>query len=219
MDVNGGLVIEDLRVDFGAHPVFAGLSLAVGPGVTWLRGPNGAGKTTLLRVVAGALEPQRGSLRIAGVCRARDPYGYRQRCFLAGGEVPDLPWLTVPEYLELHVGLYGPATAQALAGHRAALALPVGGAQRLTALSLGQRQKLQLAIGLSVPTPLLLLDEPFNALDEAAIAYLRAHLRRASVERQRTILLTSHADPDLPGIGEARLVPGAAGAAIHQRPA
>lgn len=76
------LCVEQLHFAWpGAAPLFDGLSLQAGPGLTWVCGDEGVGKTTLLALIAGALAPQAGRLEAAGTDRARDPDGYRRQVF------------------------------------------------------------------------------------------------------------------------------------------
>src|ERR1700684_4030578 len=94
--------ITDLTRQFGRTPAVAGVDLRAGPGVLGLLGPNGAGKTSLLRMMATALPPTAGSLRLLG----RDPaaYGPRREIRRRLGYLPQdagyYPGFTVTEYVE-----------------------------------------------------------------------------------------------------------------------
>ena len=68
----------------------------------------------------------------------------------------------------------------------------------MSTLSLGQHKKVQLALALALPVRLLLVDEPFNGLDTAAVLYLRAQLAARAANQDCCIVLTSHLDPQLP---------------------
>lgn len=67
--------------------------------------------------------------------------------------------------------------------------------QALSTLSLGQHKKVQLALALALPVRLLLLDEPFNGLDAAAVEYLRGQLEQLGARQDVCVLLTSHLEP------------------------
>jgi ABC-type multidrug transport system ATPase subunit len=196
MDMN--LQVEGMAFHFDTRSVFAGFSATLGPGITWLRGANGRGKTTLLKLMAGALAPHAGTIRMNGVDSERDALAYRSASFYCGGETPDLPWLTVQEFLDLHVALYPAAEARALDAQLAAFGIRDVLPQAVSTLSLGQHKKLQLALALALPVTLLLIDEPFNGLDAAAMAYLRAQLAQRAAAPSSCIVLTSHLDPQLP---------------------
>jgi ABC-2 type transport system ATP-binding protein len=201
MELSPLLKIDGLRFHFDTRPVFADLSLALGPGVTWLRGANGKGKTTLLKLLAGALAPNAGTISMDGVDSAASPLAYRLRAFYCGGETPDLPWLTVAEWLALHLALYPATSRPALDAQLAAFGIMEVLPQAVTTLSLGQHKKLQLSLALAVPVTLLLIDEPFNGLDAAGMAHLRGELERRAAARETCIVLTSHLDPQLPVTG------------------
>lgn len=190
------LRIESLGFRFATRAVFDGLLLALPSGITWLRGANGKGKTTLLKLLAGALDPGSGAICLAGLDSMRDPLAYRLSSFFCGGDSPSMPWLTVRELLDLHLALYPAAHAPLLASHLQALGVADTLAQPVTTLSLGQHRKVQLALALTLPVRLLLLDEPFNGLDLQAVRYLRAELA-ARAKAPDAIILTSHVDPQL----------------------
>lgn len=191
------LHITSLSFRFDARLVFDQFSAALGPGITWLRGPNGQGKTTLLRLAAGSLAPHAGSIAFAGVDSAAAPLAYRLNSFFCGGDVPELPWLTVQEFIDIHVALY-PATDDArIAAQLAAFGISQVLQQPLSTLSLGQHKKVQLTLALALPVQLLLVDEPFNGLDAAAIAYLRTQLEQRAADGNTCIILTSHVDPQV----------------------
>lgn len=192
------LRIDALDFRFDARPVFSGFSATLEAGITWLRAPNGKGKTTLLRLAAGALVPQSGSIRLDDLDCARDPLAYRLHSFFCGGDTPELPWLTVQEFLDIHMDLYRAADGAQVAAQLAAFDIAEVLPQRLHTLSLGQHKKVQLSLALALPARLLLVDEPFNGLDAAAIGYLRQQLASRAARQDCCIVLTSHVEPDVP---------------------
>lgn len=192
------LHIEHLDFHFATHSVFQGCNLQFGPGVTWLRGANGAGKTTLLKLAGGALLPARGAIRLDDVDSGAMPLAYRALAFYCGGDLPALAWLQVHEFLDLHLALYPGSDQSLLNDELEAFALTPTLQQSITALSLGQHKKLQLALALALPVRLLLIDEPFNGLDAAAMAHLRARLADPVRLARQCIVLTSHLEPQLP---------------------
>ena len=192
------LTIDALHFHFDARHVFTGLSATLPPGITWLRGANGKGKTTLLKLAGGALAPHAGSIRLGALDAVLQPLDYRLASHFCGGDSPDLPWLTMREFLDLHMALYPHAQADALNAQLAAFGIMDAMGQTVATLSLGQHKKLQLALGLALPVALLLVDEPFNGLDAAAMATLRAELAARAGAASQCIVLTSHVDPQLP---------------------
>lgn len=191
------LRIDAIAYHVATHSVFNSLTQDIDAGLVWLRGPNGAGKTTLLKLIGGALLPAAGRLLIDGIDSVATPIDYRLRVHYCGGDVPGLPWLRAREWLDLHVALYRTVPLEQLNGRLAAFGVARVLEQPLNTLSLGQHRKLQLALALTLPVRVLLLDEPYNGLDAAACALLDAELRARIATTQDGILMASHSDPGL----------------------
>ena len=162
-----------------------------------LLGPNGAGKTTLIKVLATLLLPTSGSAKVAGLDVVTQAQSVRERIsMVSGGEHSGYGLLTVREQLWMFSQFYGLPTAPALA--RIDELLRVVGLyderhRRVSALSSGMRQKMNLVRGL-VPDPdILFLDEPTVGLDVGAARDIRAYIQNWIRETPgRTILLTTH---------------------------
>lgn len=197
------LAIDQLNFEYAGHPhagrpLFRQLSLQLEAGITWLRGDNGAGKTTLMKLMAGALLPHAGSISVNGINSTREPLAYRRQLHYCGGDTPALPWLTVRELFDLHLALYPGTDAAGLNAQLDAFHLHGVLEQPVTTLSLGQHKKMQLSLALALPVAVLLIDEPFNGLDTAAVAYLRTQLADPARRARQCTVLTSHVEPDLP---------------------
>ncbi|MBI4729316.1 MAG: ABC transporter ATP-binding protein [Acidobacteria bacterium] len=175
-----------------------GVSLDVRPGELFgLLGPNGAGKTTLIKVLVTLLLPSSGSARVAGLDVVADARRVRELItMVSGGETSGYGLLTVREQLWMFAQFYG------IPGRRAraridelleVVGLGEEGDRRVSALSSGMRQKMNLVRGL-VPDPeILFLDEPTVGLDVGAAREIRAYIKRWIGEKpNRTILLTTH---------------------------
>lgn len=176
------------------HPgrwLFTGLDLELAPGLIWLQGPNGSGKSTLLRLLGGVLQPSAGRLSLAGVDAAMDPLGYRRELFWCGPDGIALDHLRADEYLGLLAGLFPRWQGERLPALLDALALTPQLAQRVGALSTGTQRKLQLAAAAVAGTAGVLLDEPLNALDQAARPCVLALLDEAR-QGPRIWLVASH---------------------------
>jgi heme exporter protein A len=170
------LSFDGLRRRFGRLPVLEGVSGEVAAGgVLAVRGPNGSGKSTLLRCLAGLLSVERGEIRAEEEGRTLPAPDRRRRVgFLA----PDLALydeLSVAENLELFARLRGCSAAAGLALARR-FELPPGRPWR--ALSSGMRQRLRWAWALLHEPRLLLLDEPFQNLDDEGERVARDLLER-----------------------------------------
>ena len=161
-----------------ARPVLDGVDLELVDGsVTWLSGDNGAGKTTLLRVACGLLAPERGTVRVRRFDLDAEPRECKRRLgFLAAGSSGLYARLTARQQLEYWARLaFVPAReregAVASALERFGLAALAG--HRLDRVSMGERQRVRLAMAFLHEPDLVLLDEPRNSLDSAGLELLR----------------------------------------------
>jgi ABC-2 type transport system ATP-binding protein len=162
-----------------------------------LLGPNGAGKTTLIKVLVTLLLPTAGRAKVSGLDVVTQAQQVRERIsMVSGGEHSGYGLLTVREQLWMFSQFYGIPTRIALA--RIDELLKVVGLfeernRRVSALSTGMRQKMNLVRGL-VPDPeVLFLDEPTVGLDVGAARDVRAYIKEwIRGKPGRTILLTTH---------------------------
>jgi NitT/TauT family transport system ATP-binding protein len=196
-----GVTLSFPRRDGGRLPVLDGIDLAIdGGGIVALIGPNGSGKSTLLRVIAGLLAPDGGAVTIDGdPITDPDP-----RIGLVFQEPRLLPWRSADENITYPLELAGwpPArraerveTLVELVGLEAA-----GRANRPAELSGGQRQRVALARALALEPEVLLLDEPFSALDALSRERFDLELLRLWEGAGSTIVMVTH------NIAEAILV-------------
>jgi len=148
--------------DGSPSPVLQGVDLTVAPGeVVVVLGPSGCGKTTLLRIIAGLLRPECGTVRVAG--RAPLP-GQDSAIVFQGYRL--LPWKTVAQNIgfALHA-LPAPQREERVARYLDLVGLAKFAGAYPAALSGGMRQRVALARALACQPRLLLMDEPFAALD------------------------------------------------------
>jgi NitT/TauT family transport system ATP-binding protein len=171
---------------FGTGPVVLDdVSLDVAPGeFVCLIGASGCGKSTLLSILAGLEQPTRGSVSVAG-----------DRAALMFQESALLPWLTAGGNIELALRLTGVPRAERKAGVERLLALVrLEGAakQRPHELSGGMRQRVALARALAQRSPVLLMDEPFAALDAITRDVLHEELARVWQETGVSVVFVTH---------------------------
>lgn len=181
IESDAGLSIESLTVRRGGRCVLEACTLSLRQGqVHAVVGHNGAGKTTLFDTVFGFLAPESGQVRLGTRALQQSDVAY------------------MPTTLELYPGLTG-REVLTLFGHgrlapiteRQATALDVPIDDIIDSYSYGTRRKLALVGVLSLRRPVLLLDEPFEALDVVSRRIVRHLLRRAAEEGQ-TVLFSAH---------------------------
>ncbi|MDQ3936081.1 MAG: ABC transporter ATP-binding protein [Actinomycetota bacterium] len=160
-----------------APPVLEGVDLTLEAGTARaIVGRNGAGKTTLLRIAAGLIAPEQGSVRVCGIDPDRDRTAFQRRVgFLSAGNSGLYARLKAEHHLELTARLaLLPKRERAAAIERTASAFelePLFG-KRVDRLSMGQRQRLRLALVFLHEPTALLLDEPATSLDDEGIALM-----------------------------------------------
>ncbi len=176
---------------FGRRTVLHDLSLRVEPGeVVGLLGPNGAGKTTTFRILAGLLRADAGEVRLDGVELGRKPLWRRARLGL--GYLPQRPTvfrrLTVAE--NVAAALEDPRDPR-LHALLESFGLAALADARGAELSGGERRRVEIARALARRPRVLLVDEPFAALDPKTASSVAGHLRRLA-EEGVGVLLTDH---------------------------
>lgn len=177
----GRLAVQDLS-----------LSLRRGE-VLGLLGVNGAGKSTTLSMIAGALRPDSGGIKLNGDDFLERPELARTLLGWLPERAPLWPELTVSEHLDAHGhlrGLRGAALGTARAAIIERLELQPLARRLAGVLSQGQRQRLGLACALMHRPALLVLDEPANALDPVQVAALRSVIRQEAAAGTAVILST-----------------------------
>lgn len=191
------LQLTAIRKSFGQKTVLNSLDLRVGAGeIVAILGPSGGGKTTLLRLVAGLLLPDEGHLLIGGREATRLPPEARRLGYVFQ-DYALWPHLSAQQHLELVMqGTRGDAPP----AERAAALLRTVGLQdharsRPGQLSGGQRQRIALARALAVRPDLVLLDEPYSALDPVLRETLRGDVADLLRQEGRAALHVTH-DPD-----------------------
>ncbi len=194
------LALSDIAVTFrrADGPLLAldGVDVAVDAGeIVALIGPNGSGKSTLLRVAAGLLRPQCGRVVLDGTTiEAPDP-----RIGLVFQEPRLLPWRTVATNITYPLELAGwPSGRRSvrLATLLRLVGLEASAAARPSQLSGGIRQRVALARALALEPSVLLLDEPFSALDALTRERFNTELLKLWQRTSTTIVVVTHSIPE-----------------------
>ncbi len=183
----------------GRPPVLDGLTLSVGPGETLaLVGPSGGGKTTALKLANRLLEPDAGQVRVFGEdARRQDAVGLRRRIGYVIQEGGLFPHRSVRENVETVPRLLGWPAEKRRARAEELLAL-VGlppsefADRRPRQLSGGERQRVGVARALAADPSLVLMDEPFGALDPIARRAIQREFQGWKRELSAAVLLVTH---------------------------
>src|SRR5438128_5245975 len=193
MEVASGVVVDGVVRVFDGRRVLDGLELkaAVGERVG-IVGRSGAGKSTLLSLLAGLDEPDAGAVSVGA---ETSPDGRLARCALMPQRDCLLPWRSALDNAAL--ALENAGLPRGEARRRAAplfTRLGLAGAEQLrpAKLSGGMRQRVAFLRTLLADKPVLLLDEPFGALDAITRAELQEWLADALATEPRTVLLVTH---------------------------
>lgn len=182
-EAEGLLVLQDVHKGWGKRPVLEGLDLAVARGaLVSISGANGTGKTTLLRIAAGLIHPESGTVAIDGLHPERDRRAYLARLgFLSAGDRSLYARLSARRHLDFCARLaLISADGRPAAIDRAIEVFGLGdfADRRADRLSMGQRQRVRLAMTFVHDPALVLLDEPMNSLDGEGLNVLAAYLER-----------------------------------------
>ncbi len=200
--MTGSIRLENLSFAFTTRsgeglPVLDGIDLTIpGGGIVALIGPNGCGKSTLLRVIAGLLAPGSGTARLDdSSIDGPDP-----RIGLVFQEPRLLPWRSAADNIAYPLDLAGWAAGATSRTGRALIDLvdldPAVADSRPSELSGGTAQRVALARALALEPAVLLLDEPFSALDALSRERFDLELLRLWERAATTIVMVTHSIPE-----------------------
>lgn len=172
---------------FGRKVALSGLDLRLGPGhIVGLLGPNGSGKTTLMKLACGLIKPTAGNILVDGL--APGPLSRSRVAYL-----PDTSylsdWMKVADVVSMYADFYEDFDRE----NAAALIrdLNLQETSRLSALSKGNREKVQLLLVMSRRARLYLLDEPIGGVDPAAREYI-INTIIGNYHPESTVLISTH---------------------------
>jgi len=214
------LVLDDLHkafpIDAGTLPVLAGVSLSVAPGeFVSVIGPSGCGKSTLFNVIAGLERPDSGRVLVDGADATgrTEPFAYMPQQDLL------FPWRTVLDNTALGLEVGGIKRRAARERARTLFA-PFGLAgfenARPHQLSGGMRQRAALLRTVVQDRPVLLLDEPFGALDSLTRLDMQSWLEGVRGHFGRTVLLITHDIREAVFLSDRVVVLGSRPTRVHE---
>lgn len=186
------LTCEGLTKHYGAKTALDGVDLHIGFGkIVGLLGPNGSGKTTLIKLANGLLQPDSGSIRIAGM-----KPGVESKAIVS--YLPDADWLPGWMRVEQLVKMFGdfykdfdPARANEMLAN-----LELSPKDVLKTLSKGNREKVQLILAMSRNARLYLLDEPIGGVDPATRDYILSTII-SNYNPEAAVVISTHLIADV----------------------
>ena len=199
----GSLILEKVSHDYDGIPVLQELSLSVSPGeLVVLVGPSGCGKTTLLNILSGFLKPRSGNVQTTGLLRTV----YQQDGLF--------PWLTVKENIAMGLRTMKDKDRREkeLRELLELIHLENFRDHYPHQLSGGMRQRVELARVIAGDSDILLMDEPFSALDYQTRLRMRQELAMVLQKRPRTVVFVTHDIEEAAQLADRVLV-------LSQRPA
>lgn len=193
------IILKDICKSFGGKEVLKNFSATVSGGATTcITGHSGCGKSTLLGIIAGLVRPDSGT--VEGTAGRSMAFAFQEPRLL--------PWKTVLENVEFVL------PEQMDGAQRKARALEAletvemaGDADEWPAnLSGGMAQRVSLARAISTRADILLLDEPFSAIDRELKERITARLKAHFSSRHTTVLMVTHSDEDILAFGQGRII-------------
>lgn len=181
--------VENLHKKFGKNQVLSGLDLEIEKGgIFAVLGPNGSGKTTLIKSILGMVVPNKGNISVGGTSIKKN-WKYRKEIDYLP-QIANFPGnLKVKELIRMIKDLRQmPSREEQLIG---LFQLEPFLDKKLSTLSGGTKQKVNLVLAFMFDSPLLILDEPTTGLDPASLIRLKELIQKEKAEG-KTILITSH---------------------------
>ena len=196
MNENTGISVSHVYKSFGKETVLHDVSLTVGRGeIAGLVGNNGSGKTVLMKCICGFLKPERGEITVCGRRIGKD-CDFPQNLGLIIETPGFLPSMSGYRNLRTLAALRGIIGKKEITETLRRVGLYEARHKSVSKYSLGMRQRLGIAQAIMENPDVLILDEPFNALDAKAVGEMRTLLLDLK-SQGKTILLASHNAEDI----------------------
>jgi len=191
-DISSAVSVQNISKNYGDVEALRDMSLEFPRGqLTSLLGPSGCGKTTLLKIIAGLLEPTSGHVEVNGI-NVSGPGPDRAFVFQ---DLFVLPWATVLKNVAFGLQMRGVAASEREAiAERYIKSVGLAGFENSYPheLSGGMRQRVGLARALSVDADVLLMDEPFSAVDEQTRRKFQEDLLSLVRDENKTFIFVTH---------------------------
>ena len=188
-------VCEKVSKRYGCFQALKQVSFSVGKGkIVGLLGPNGSGKSTLIKLANGLLVPTEGTIKIDG-----EPVGRRTKSMVS--YLPERTylntWMRVEEMVEYFADFYEDFSKEK--AYTMLSELHIDRKQRLSQLSKGNREKVQLILVMSRSAKLYMLDEPIGGVDPAARDYILRTII-GNYNPEATVIISTHLISDVENI-------------------
>jgi ABC-type multidrug transport system ATPase subunit len=198
------LTVQGLNFSYTGHPLFINFSARIPSGVTFIQGGDGRGKTTLVRLLAGNLPAASGRLQLKGVILADASQAYRDRVFWIDPRTEAKDALSPRAYFETIKGKFSGFDAKALVALITGLSLDEHVDKSLYMLSTGSKRKVWIAAAVASGAEVILIDDPFAALDKPSIRYITQLLQDASKKSTRAWIISGYEAPE--GVNLAQFI-------------
>ena len=187
--------VTDLCFSWPERPLFDQLSFDVPAGVSLVVGDDGVGKSTLLALLAGALSPHSGRMLIEGIGHLEQPDAYRQNVFWIDPHTDVHNAITANDFLKRQDEQFPHFDSRRVASLVRGFSLEPHMVKPLYMLSTGSRRKVWWVAAFAANAPVVLLDQPFAALDAPSSRFLCELLDEAAGHTHRAWLLADHGVP------------------------
>lgn len=191
--------MNHVKKAYKGNVLFTDLNLHVERGESCaIVGENGSGKSVLLKMICGLVRPDEGDITVGGEKLEKGKFPKDIGVILDNAGF--LPGETGLKNLSIIAGILRKVTKEELEKTMRLVGLDPASKVKVGKYSLGMKQRLAIAQAIMEKPSLLILDEPFNAIDEKTVKDFRALLGRLNAEEGVTILMTSHHQEDIQGL-------------------
>lgn len=184
--------IKNIKKDFVSRPALGSVNLAINKGeFICLLGPSGCGKSTLINILAGLLEPSSGEIYFDN--KSSNEIGKERAMVFQEGAL--FPWLTVIENVEFGMiikGINKKEAREKAMDYLKMVHLKKFANSYIHELSGGMKQRVSIARALTLDSELLLMDEPFSALDSQTKTILQQEVQKIWYDTGKTIIFVTH---------------------------
>ena len=184
--------IKNIKKDFVSRPALGSVNLTINKGeFICLLGPSGCGKSTLINILAGLLEPSSGEIYFDN--KSSNEIGKERAMVFQEGAL--FPWLTVIENVEFGMiikGINKKEAREKAMDYLKMVHLKKFANSYIHELSGGMKQRVSIARALTLDSKLLLMDEPFSALDSQTKTILQQEVQKIWYDTGKTIVFVTH---------------------------